>query len=570
MGRQVLRGAPVVAGVAIGRCWWLRRSGEAERTHADEQAGDPFERLTQARALARAELEQLIASARDRLPASELAILEAQLLMIDDPALQQTYREGIAQGKSPAASWRDAVKRFSQLLRALPDPTLRARAADVEDIGERVLRHLMGASAAPELPPEPVVLCAEDLVPSDVVALPTERIRGLVLVSGGPTSHVAILARALGLPTVMQVGEGLRAVAEGSLVLLDAYEGRVVLEPDPVEIEKALETEKVHESERQRAEQQRFEPARTRDGYRVEVGANIGRAAEARAAIDAGAEGIGLLRTEFLFVDRDEPPTEEEQEQALRAIAEALGGRPLVVRTLDIGGDKPVPYLPLPKEDNPFLGLRGLRLLRRSEDLLRTQLRVLLRLGYPDLRIMFPMVATVEEFRWARAVTTDVARALEAAGQAIERFQLGIMVEVPAAALLAERFAIEVDFFSIGTNDLTQYVLAADRGHPELSDYQDPLHPAVLRLIDQVCQAAHAYGKWVGVCGEAAGDRVAVPVLIGLGVDELSAAPSRVAAIKDEVRRWSREAAQQVARAALNASDAAEVRAVVEQARAGL
>ncbi|WP_448576685.1 phosphoenolpyruvate--protein phosphotransferase [Thermomicrobium sp.] len=570
MGRQVLRGAPVVAGVAIGRCWWFRRSAEAERPHADEQAGDPIERLTQARALARAELEQLIASARDRLPASELAILEAQLLMIDDPALEQTYREGIAQGKSPAASWQDAVKSFSQLLSALPDPTLRARAADVEDIGERVLRHLMGDSASPELPPEPVVLCAEDLVPSDVVALPAERIRGLALVSGGPTSHVAILARALGLPTVMQVGEELRAVAEGSSVLLDAYEGQLVLEPDPVEIEEALATEKVHERERQRAEGQRFEPARTRDGYRVEVGANIGRPAEARAAIDAGAEGIGLLRTEFLFVDRDEPPTEEEQERALRAIAEVLGGRPLVVRTLDIGGDKPVPYLPLPKEDNPFLGLRGLRLLRRYEDLLRTQLRVLLRLGYPDLRIMFPMVATVEEFRWARAVTTEVARALEAAGQSIERFQLGMMVEVPAAALLAERFAIEVDFFSIGTNDLTQYVLAADRGHPELSDYQDPLHPAVLRLIDQVCQAAHACGKWVGVCGEAAGDRVAVPVLIGLGVDELSAAPSRVAAIKDEVRRWSREAAQQVARAALNASDAAEVRAVVEQARAGL
>jgi phosphoenolpyruvate-protein phosphotransferase len=568
MRQRVLRGVPVVGGVAVGHCWWLRPAAKLDPMEAEEVPGDPFDRLERARAAARMELEQLIESARGRLPESEIAILHAQLLMIDDPELERVYREGIEQGKAPAVSWQDAVRTFHQMLSSLPDPTLQARAADVEDIGARVLRHLIGAPASPAMPTRPVILCADDLAPSELVAFPPERLLGIALAGGGPTSHVAILARALGVPTIMGLGESLHAVTEGAFILLDGNDGRLVVDPDPEEVREVLAVQQARDAEKHRALQLRLEPARTRDGYRVEVGANVGRPEEAHVAVSAGADGIGLLRTEFLFVDREAPPTETEQERALRTILEALDGRPLVVRTLDIGGDKPVPYLPLPKESNPFLGLRGLRLLRRHEELLRTQLRVLLRLGYADLRIMFPMVATLDEFRWARAVTGAIVQELEAAGQRVAPFQLGMMVEVPAAALLAEQFAKEVDFFSVGTNDLTQYVLAADRGHPELGDYQDPLHPAVLRLIAHVCKAAHAEGRWVGVCGEAAGDRLAVPVLIGLGVDELSVAPSLVASIKDEVRQWSLEAAREVARAALGLSDAQEVRMLVAEARA--
>jgi phosphoenolpyruvate-protein phosphotransferase len=415
-----------------------------------------------------------------------------------------------------------------------------------------------------------VIVVADDLLPSETVRLDPQRVLAFVTEGGGPTAHAAILARRLGVPAVVAVGSALRAVPDGATLLVDGEAGWVEIEPAPEVIRQAQARQARWQAERAQAEAAAHEPALTRDGVRIEVAANVGSLEDAREAFRRGADAIGLLRTEFLYLERTAAPTEEEEVAAYRALLEAMGGKPVVVRTLDVGGDKPLPYLPMPSEPNPFLGVRGVRLSRQHPDLLRRQLRALLRAGagFP-LRIMFPMVSTVEEIRWLRALLDEVRAALAREGVPLpEDLQVGMMVEVPAAALLAEHFRPWVDFFSIGTNDLTQYVLAADRTNPAVAGMADGLHPAVLRLIRQVTAAAEGTGKWVGVCGELAGDLQAVPVLIGLGVRELSVNPVRVPEVKAAVRRWSLQEAQALAEAALAQEDAPAVRRLVQEASA--
>jgi phosphocarrier protein FPr len=385
---------------------------------------------------------------------------------------------------------------------------------------------------------------------------------GFCTAAGGPNSHTAILARALGLPAIVGAGSDVLALANGVQVILDGASGQLTVDPDAEALDAAREAQRRRRIRRTEALEAAGQPAITQDGHRMEIVANIGGVAESMQAAERGAEGVGLLRTEFLFMERSSAPTEDEQFEAYRDIARALDGQPVIVRTLDIGGDKPIPYLPVPYEENPFLGERGIRLCLNRPELLRTQLRALLRASqHGFLRVMFPMIADLGELRRARAVVEEVRSEL-----GVPPVELGIMIEVPAAALLAEIFAREVDFFSIGTNDLTQYTMAMDRTHPTLAGRADGLHPAVLRLVDRTVRGAHAAGKWVGVCGELAADPQAVPILVGLGVDELSVNVPAVPIVKAQVRSLELTKAQELAAQALQCGTAAEVRALVASA----
>jgi phosphocarrier protein FPr len=406
------------------------------------------------------------------------------------------------------------------------------------------------------VPDQPVILIAEDLTPSDTARLDPKTILGFCTAGGGPTAHSAIIARSLDIPAIVGAGPAVLTLPDGAQAILDGDGGNLHLEPSATDVESARQAQRAYQDLRDVEYRARYEPALTTDGQRMEVVANAGRPAEAEQAVNAGAEGIGLLRTEFLFLNRDEPPGEEEQYAAYCEMITALNGLPLIIRTLDIGGDKAVPYLNLPAESNPFLGVRGIRLCLARPDLFRPQLRAIYRAAQRGpVKIMFPMIATLEDLAAARAIAEEVRAEVGA-----EPVEMGIMVEVPSAVVLADHFAREVDFFSIGTNDLTQYALAMDRLHPLLAGTADGLHPAVLRMVDQTVRAAQAAGKWVGVCGGIAGDPRGALILMGLGVSELSVSIPSVAAVKARIRASSLADMQALARRALACRSAAEVR----------
>ncbi|MCX7754607.1 MAG: phosphoenolpyruvate--protein phosphotransferase [Anaerolineales bacterium] len=501
----------------------------------------------------------------------QAAIFEAHLLILQDPGLSENARKRIFEQRENAAfAWNQAIQQAAQEYRHLPDAYLQARATDVEDVGRQVLFALTDARVAPSLPFEtPVILYAPDLTPTETAQIDLKQVLGLITSGGGPTSHSAILARALGIPAIAGIGPLLENTPQGTLIGLDGSTGEVWIDP-PASTLADLQTRRAEWLERRSRLQQYSQAlAFTRDHHRIEIFANIGKGQDAQAAVENGAEGCGLLRTEFLFLTRQTAPGEEEQYQLLRPIYETMGtNRPITVRTLDVGGDKALPYLPMPQETNPFLGVRALRLSLAQPSLFLTQLRAILRAaaGFP-CRIMFPMVADINEVRQAQDLLTQAHTELES-GNIPHAWpvETGIMVEIPSAALLAHKLAQEVDFFSIGTNDLTQYTFAAERGNPALSHLADGLHPALLRLIDSTVQAAHAEDRWVGVCGEMAGDPEAVPVLIGLGVDELSLNPGGIPKIKALVRTLALYETQQLAqRALVECATAEEVRQLARE-----
>jgi phosphoenolpyruvate-protein phosphotransferase len=489
---------------------------------------------------------------------AEAGILEAQALMLEDPALLEGSRELIMEGAAAEVAVAETMAPFAAMLRESPDPVFQARAADVDDVVEQIRRALHGLSDAPAPPLVPSIVVARDLAPSQTAGLDRTLVVGFATEQGTATAHTAILARALGLPAVVGIPGLMDAVADGRAVLLDGDEGTLVVDPPADEIPHldgpaALAVD--------------AEPAVTLDGRQVEVGSNAANLEDAQRAAAAGADGIGLLRSEFLFLGSEHLPTEEEQVAMLESVTAAMGSRPVILRTLDVGADKPLPSLPQPPEANPALGVRGLRLqLLRRPDLLRDQLRAALRVAanHP-LRLMFPMVSTLDEVRQAKAILAEAAKDVVAAAGNGPRMPVGIMVEVPAAAIGADLLAREVDFFSLGTNDLTQYLFAADRTNPELGPLADSLHPAVLRMIDQVVKAAHRHRRWVGVCGEMASDLWAVPLLVGLGVDELSVHPPMVARIKATVRQLSAAGCAKVAAAALELEGGEAVRHLLAQ-----
>lgn len=550
----VLCGVVAAPGLAIGRvARWQRRAARVE-TQADAP-GVERERLRRALHEVAQRLERL---ANEHTDPTRRGVLEAQGELLQDPALFDAALAGIDAGRSAGVAWRDAFAAQAGLLAALPNALMRERAADLRDVGEAVLRALSGEqAAAPELP-EGSILIAEDLTPSETAQLDRARVRGFCTTGGGPTGHVAILARSLGLPALCAIDPAALVLEPGSEVLLDARAGRLVCAPDAAQRAAADAAIADASARQQRARQTALHPAASRDGVRIKVVANVRHAEDAREAIAAGAEGVGLLRSEFLFDARSEAPGEDEQAAAYAAVAAALGSeRPLVIRTLDVGGDKPLSYLPLPREDNPFLGLRGIRVSLDHPELFRAQLRAALRgAGQGDLHLMLPMVAAIEELRAARELLAREADTL-----AVSMPKLGVMIEVPSAALIADALAREADFFSIGSNDLTQYTLAMDRGHAKLAARADALHPAVLRLIGMSAEAGQRHGLWVGVCGALAADPLAVPALLGLGITELSVPAPAVAAVKAAVAAQSLAACRELAAELLALGTAAEVRA---------
>ena len=558
---SIVRGVPASAGIAIGPMHQFRK---AEIIVPDKPASDPAQEkseLQKAIETAVAELKSLHAEVTKRIGAEEAAIFEAHQALLEDPELFESAAERIDGGKSAGRAWQEAIKSTASQLAALDNELLAARAADVRDVGHKVLRILVGAGDDESaLPDEPVILIAEDLAPSDTASLDSNKVLGFCTAIGGANAHTAILARALGLPAVVGAGSGVLNLKNGRLAILSGDTGTLTLDPDAEALAAAKDLQQEQQIRRTTELKAAKEPAITQDDHRVEVVANIGSVADAKQALNFGAEGVGLLRSEFLFLDRADAPSEAEQFKVYRDIAVALGGQPVIIRTLDVGGDKPLPYVPMPAEENPFLGVRGLRLCLARPELLRTQLRAILRAAeYGPLRVMFPMVANTAELSAARKLVNEVRAELD--GPEIE---VGIMIEIPAAAVLADIFAKDVDFFSIGTNDLTQYTLAMDRGHPELSAQADGLHPAVLRLIDQTARAAHAAGKWVGVCGELGADPQAVPILVGLGVDELSVSIPAIPAVKAQIRSLSLSTAKRLAAEALKCASATEVRRTVD------
>ena len=505
-----------------------------------------------------------LAGATARLQAAgltaESGILEAQALMLDDPALVDGASELMAQGRPADESVATALAPFAEMLRASPDPVFQARAADVEDVVGQLRRALHGGGGTPPAPLQPSIVVARDLAPSQTAGLDRALVLGFATEQGSATAHTAILARALGLPAVVGIPGLLEAVEDGQPVLLDGDEGTLVLDP-PADV-----VATVRPSAQAAAD---AEPAVTRDGRRVEIGCNAAGVDDARRAAAAGADGIGLLRSEFLFLGSDRLPSEDEQVAVLEEVSMAMGERPVILRTLDVGADKPLPALPQPPEANPALGVRGLRLqLLRRPDLLLDQLRAALRVSarHP-LRLMFPMVSTLDEVRQAKALLEQARRDVNPSAADGSGMQVGIMIEVPAAAVGADLLAAEVDFFSLGTNDLTQYLFAADRTNPELAPLADSLHPSLLRMIDQVVKAAHRRHRWVGVCGEMASDLWAVPLLVGLGIDELSVHPPAVARIKAIVRSLDAAECGRAARAALKLDSGAAVRRLIARRR---
>jgi phosphocarrier protein FPr len=526
---------PIAPGIAVGP---LAHYRPAAPVVAAPPAGTPEEewgRLQAAIGAARTDIERSRNQTEQHAGAAQAAIFDAHLLFLDDPTLQADVRRALFEGgQSAAVAWQNAVERAAAALHALEDAYQRERADDVADVGRLVLQQLGGAAPGhPDLA-EPAILVARRLSPSDISALDPTMVLGLCADFGSPVSHSAILARGLGIPAVMGIEATLSRLAEGTPVALDGGSGQVWVAPDEGQLAEIQAARQTWLARVRTALPRAHAPARTRDGRPVEVVANVGSLAEVRAALANGADGVGVLRTEFLFSNRPTAPSEEEQLAAYAAIVDVLGERPCIIRTLDVGGDKPLPYLPVEREANPFLGWRGIRIGLEHPELLKTQLRAILRasLGH-RVKVMFPMVALPTEVCAARAVLAAAQAELRNAGIPFdERMEVGIMVEVPSAVVVADRLARAVDFFSIGTNDLSQYMMAADRTSPRVAALADGRQPAVLRAVQQVVQAAHNADIWAGLCGELAGDSLAVPLWLGMGLDELSVNPAAVPAIK--------------------------------------
>ncbi len=566
----VLRGVVASRGFAVGRAAVLR-----PREIALEEAGAGCEHetreLDRAQALVRAALEQARSGAAG--PAAE--VIEAHLALLADPYLQTQALSWIGRGKSAGYAWRAAIRESVAALRALGDARMAERADDLNDLERQVLLALAGepVPAASALPPGSILI-ARELLPSQLVGLDAERLAGICLAAGGATSHVSILAAAAGIPALVALGPAVSEIVEDTALILDAEVGELHVDPGEPRVEAARARTMRNAERRARERQAAQRECRMADGTRIEVLANLGSLADAEAAMRNGAEGCGLLRTEFLFLERRDAPSESEQRDEYQRIARALASKPLTIRTLDIGGDKPIDYLPLPREENPALGLRGVRTSLWREDLLDEQLRAVLAVEPAgQCRILLPMITDVMELRAVRA------RLLEASRQVgrTAPIELGVMIETPASALIAAVLAREAEFFSIGTNDLTQYTLAMDRGHPQLAARLDGLHPAVLTLIARTAEAAHAHGRGVAVCGGLAADPAAAPILIGLGVRELSCAPAAIPGVKaligeltlEHCKRWAREALEQESAEAVRGLSAAQAGKTGESAPSG-
>ncbi|EAF8284649.1 phosphoenolpyruvate--protein phosphotransferase [Listeria monocytogenes] len=564
-----LKGIAASDGIAIAKAYLLVEPDLSyEKTEVTDVESE-VKRFESALEVSRKELSMIREKAAKDLGEDKAQIFDAHLLVLNDPELTGPIEESIKNSKTNAeTALQETTDMFIGMFESMDNEYMRERAADIKDVRKRVLSHLLGVTIPnPALIDEEVVVVAADLTPSDTAQLNRNFVKGFVTDIGGRTSHSAIMARSLEIPAVVGTKEVTASVAKNDIVIIDGLEGNVIIHPTEEQI---AHYEKIKSDfALQQAEWDKLKNEKTvsKDGVHVELAANIGTPNDLEGVISNGGEAVGLYRTEFLYMGRDNFPTEEEQFEAYKAVVSGMDGKSVVVRTLDIGGDKTLPYLELPEEMNPFLGFRAIRLCFANEELFRTQLRALLRASvYGNLKIMFPMIATVNEFRQARDILLDEKAKLKAAGTEVsDSIELGIMIEIPAAAVLADQFAKEVDFFSIGTNDLIQYTMAADRMNERVSYLYQPYNPSILRLVKMVIDASHKEGKWTGMCGEMAGDQTAVPLLLGLGLDEFSMSASSILKSRSLIKRLDQSEMVKLAEEALNKSTAEEVVELVEK-----
>lgn len=569
-----LKGIPASDGIAIGPVFCYIPAELTVPICAAGSVEEEMARIATAREQACIELQSLYKTIERRVGREGASIFEAHQEMLSDPILEEKIREFVEIGQTAEQALVNATEELSGLLAGMGDELFAARALDVRDVGRRILRILLGLpDTALSAVTEPSIIIAEDLTPSDTASLDPALTLGFITAQGGLTSHSAILARTLGLPAIVGMGNGLLdRVSSGTFVVMDGRTGEMILDPDQEIIAHYKQIKEQRESHLQVLKAAAEQDAVTANGRRVEVAANVGEAASARDAMEHGAEGIGLLRTEFLYLEDTQPPSEEKQYRIYREIFDVMAGRPVIVRTLDIGGDKPPSYMPFPDEMNPFLGWRAIRISLDEPELFKTQLRAILRAAVGHrARIMFPMVSDLDELRCAREIVETVKQDLALASvEYASDIPVGIMVETPAAAVLVDVLAEASDFFSLGTNDLTQYTMAVDRGNAKVSRLFQPLHPAVLRLIRQTIEAGHAKGKWVGMCGELAGMTKAIPILLGFGLDEFSMSPRAIPEAKHLIGKLTDEKAREIANQAMSFGTAAEIEYYMKDVLASL
>lgn len=555
-------------GIAIGPAWVVQ---EVELDIPTEKVDNPEEQLNRFRRAvdkAKTQVDALREKAKQTMGEDKAAIFEAHLMVLDDPELLGSVEQKIKEERLDAAkAVHDVIEQFVAMFEQMDMEYMRERAADIRDVGSRLLHILLGVEprslAAMD---DSSVVVAHDLTPSDTAQMDKGKVLGFTTNIGGRTSHSAIMARTLEIPAVVGLKTIVSEIQQGETVIVDGIEGKVIVNPSEAELDDYRKRQKRYEAEKEALKRLVSEPSVTADYVRVELAANIGSPQDAQLAKENGAEGVGLFRTEFLYMDRTDLPTEEEQFEAYKHVAETFGEHPVVIRTLDIGGDKELPYLDLPDELNPFLGYRAIRMCLDRPELFKTQLRAVLRASaFGNIKMMYPMVATLEELRAANRLLDETRAELREQGTDFnENMEVGIMIEVPAAAVMADALAEEADFFSIGTNDLIQYTMAADRMNERVSHLYQPFHPALLRLIKHVIDAAHAKGKWAGMCGEMAGDPLAIPLLLGLGLDEFSMSAISILPARKQLKQLKQSEMKRLAERALKLGTAEDVRAYVE------
>ena len=570
--KPTLQGIAASDGIAIAKVYTLTEPDLSFTKISVENTDKEISRLEEALAVSTKEIELIKETALKNLGEEEAQVFEAHLMVLSDPELVGQVKDAITSQKVNAEhALKEVSDMFISIFAGMEDnPYMQERAADIRDVSKRILANLLGVKIpSPATIKDEVVVVAGDLTPSDTAQLNRQYVKAFVTDIGGRTSHSAIMARSLEIPAIVGTKEITSLAKDGDLIIIDGLSGDVFLNPSEDVV--AEYRAKAEAFAAQQAEWEKLKDADTftKDGHQVELAANIGTPKDLEGVINNGAEGVGLYRTEFLYMDSHDMPTEEDQFEAYKAVLEGMNGKPVVVRTMDIGGDKELPYLPLPHEMNPFLGYRAIRISLNEPEMFRTQLRALLRASvYGKLRIMFPMIATLNDFRGAKALLLEEKAKLVAEGVAVsDDIQVGIMIEIPAAAVLAHQFAKEVDFFSIGTNDLIQYTMAADRMNERVSYLYQPYNPSILTLIKHVIDSAHKEGKWAGMCGEMAGDQTAVPLLVGLGLDEFSMSASSVLKTRSLISRLTLEDMKALADKASNeCATVQEVEALVEEA----
>ncbi|WP_053218685.1 phosphoenolpyruvate--protein phosphotransferase [Virgibacillus senegalensis] len=540
-----IKGIAASSGIAIAKAYKLEVPELSFDKQKIENPEAEIERLDDALAVSKQELEIIKENARKSLGDEHAEIFSAHLLVLSDPEMINPIKDKIkSENVNAEAALDETANMFIDMFKNMDNEYMRERAADIQDVTKRVMAHLLKVTFPdPALIDEEVVIVAEDLTPSDTAQLNKQFVKGFTTNIGGRTSHSAIMARSLEIPAVVGTKDITNTASEDTLVIVDGIDGEVIVDPDEQQLATYKQKQADFEEQKQEWAKLKDEPTKTAEGEHVELVANIGTPEDVEGVINNGGEGVGLYRTEFLYMGKSELPTEEEQYEAYKSVLEQMGDKPVVVRTLDIGGDKELSYLELPKELNPFLGFRAIRLCLERDDIFRTQLRALLRASTSgNLKIMFPMIATLDEFRQAKAILLEEKDNLTKAGiEVSDDIEIGIMVEIPSTAVIARQFAKEVDFFSIGTNDLIQYTMAADRMNERVSYLYQPYNPSILNLINNVIEAAHAEGKWAGMCGEMAGDSIAIPILLGLGLDEFSMSATSILPARTQIKDLSKQ-----------------------------